>query len=204
MQFCGLRHPVVFRIQGPNCSPLSRLQRTSCASWAGQPARCGDNGRRVSGIVECGIAFWLLQENFDKLRFRRCGAWCGSLRSQHACKLVGARGHAVSVDLEDLSQITRNFQDAAVAAITGMSGTIATVSSAIRKRMRMMPERAVTAGTRRGGKDWPARIAKWQATAGAGGAADEVWPQCNSWRAEHYAKNKSALCDRRHTGVRGC
>jgi hypothetical protein len=77
---------------------------------------------------------------------RRCGAWCGSLRSQHACKLVGARGHAVSVDLEDLSQITRNFQDAAVAAITGMSGTIATVSSAIRKRMRMMPERAVTAG----------------------------------------------------------
>jgi hypothetical protein len=59
---------------------------------------------------------------------------------------VGARGQAVSVDLEDLSQITRNFQDAAVPAITGMSGTIATVSSAIRKRMRMMPERAVTAG----------------------------------------------------------
>jgi hypothetical protein len=46
---------------------------TSCASWAGQPARCGDNGRRVSGIVECGIAFWLLQENFDKLRFAVAG-----------------------------------------------------------------------------------------------------------------------------------
>ena len=59
---------------------------------------------------------------------RRCGAWCGSLRSQHACNLVGARGHAVSVDLEDLSQITRNFQDAAVAAIAGMGGTIATVT----------------------------------------------------------------------------
>jgi hypothetical protein len=83
---------------------------------------------------------------FRQVAVRRCGAWCGSLRSQHACNLVGARGHAVSVDLEDLSQITRNFQDAAVAAITGMSGTIATVSSAIRKRMRMMPERAVTAG----------------------------------------------------------
>jgi len=83
---------------------------------------------------------------FRQVAVRRCGAWCGSLRSQHACNFVGARGHAVSVDLEDLSQITRNFQDAAVPAITGMSGTIATVSSAIRKRMRMMPERAVTAG----------------------------------------------------------
>src|SRR4029077_3496503 len=80
---------------------------------------------------------------FRQVALRRCGA---CLRSQHACKLVGARGQAVSVDLEDLSQITRNFQDAAVPAITGMSGTIATVSSAIRKRMRMMPERAVTAG----------------------------------------------------------
>jgi hypothetical protein len=83
---------------------------------------------------------------FRQVAVRRCGAWRGFLRSQHACKLVGARGHAVSVDLQDLSQTTRNFQDAAVAAITGMSGTIATVSSAIRKRMRMMPERAVTAG----------------------------------------------------------
>ena len=44
------------------------------------------------------------------------------------CKLVGAMGLAVDVDPEDLSQITRNFQDAAVAAITGMGGTIATVT----------------------------------------------------------------------------
>ena len=36
-------------------------------------------------------------------------------------------GLAVNVDPEDLSQITRNFQDAAVAAITAMGGTIATV-----------------------------------------------------------------------------
>ena len=34
----------------------------------------------------------------------------------------------MSVDPEDLSQVTRNFQDAAVAAITGMGGTIATVT----------------------------------------------------------------------------
>ena len=44
------------------------------------------------------------------------------------CKLVDAMGLAVNVDPEDLSQITRNFQDAAVAAITGMGGTIATVT----------------------------------------------------------------------------
>ena len=37
-------------------------------------------------------------------------------------------GLAVDVDPEDLSQVTRNFQDAAVAAITGMGGTIATVT----------------------------------------------------------------------------
>ena len=44
------------------------------------------------------------------------------------CKLVDAIGLAVDVDPEDLSQVTRNFQDAAVAAITGMGGTIATVT----------------------------------------------------------------------------
>jgi hypothetical protein len=94
---------------------------------------------------------------FRQVAVRRCGAWCGSLRSQHACNLVGARGHAVSVDLEDLSQITRNFQDVAVAAITGMSGT---VSSAIRKRMRMMSERAVTARLDAAAKIGQPRIAK--------------------------------------------
>jgi hypothetical protein len=26
-----------------------------------------------AGFVECGIAFWLLQENFDKLRFAVAG-----------------------------------------------------------------------------------------------------------------------------------
>jgi len=44
-----------------------------------------------------------------------------------SCKLVGAAGLAVDFDPEDLSQITRNFQDLAVAAITRMGGTIATV-----------------------------------------------------------------------------
>ena len=44
------------------------------------------------------------------------------------CKLADATGLAVDVDPEDLSQVTRNFQDAAVAAITGMGGTIATVT----------------------------------------------------------------------------
>ena len=44
------------------------------------------------------------------------------------CKLVDAMGFAVGVDPEDLTEITRNFQDAAVAAITGMGGTIATPS----------------------------------------------------------------------------
>ena len=45
------------------------------------------------------------------------------------CQLVDAMGLAVSVDPEDLNQVTRNFQDAAVAAITGMGGTIATVTA---------------------------------------------------------------------------
>jgi class 3 adenylate cyclase len=44
------------------------------------------------------------------------------------CKLADAIGLAVDVDPEDLSQVTRNFQDAAVAAITGMGGTIAAVT----------------------------------------------------------------------------
>jgi DNA-binding response OmpR family regulator/class 3 adenylate cyclase len=44
------------------------------------------------------------------------------------CKLVGATGLALNVDPEDLSQIARSFHDAAVAAVTGMGGTIATVT----------------------------------------------------------------------------
>jgi DNA-binding response OmpR family regulator/class 3 adenylate cyclase len=44
------------------------------------------------------------------------------------CQLVGAMGLAVDVDPEDLSQITVKFQDAAVAAVSGMGGTIATVT----------------------------------------------------------------------------
>jgi DNA-binding response OmpR family regulator/class 3 adenylate cyclase/predicted ATPase len=44
------------------------------------------------------------------------------------CKLADAIGLAVDVDPEDLRQVTRNFQDAAVAAIIGMGGTIATVT----------------------------------------------------------------------------
>jgi len=45
-----------------------------------------------------------------------------------ACKLVGAMGFAVNLDPEDLSQVTRNFQDAVVASITRMGGTIATIT----------------------------------------------------------------------------
>src|SRR6516165_7025718 len=44
-----------------------------------------------------------------------------------ACNLVGAMGFAVNLDPEDLSRVTRDFQDAVVAAITRMGGTIATV-----------------------------------------------------------------------------
>jgi DNA-binding response OmpR family regulator/predicted ATPase len=45
-----------------------------------------------------------------------------------ACNLVGAMEFAVSLDPEDLSRVTRNFQDAVVASITRMGGTIATVT----------------------------------------------------------------------------
>ena len=45
-----------------------------------------------------------------------------------ACNLVGAMGFAVNLDPEDLSRVTRDFQDAVVAAITRMGGTIATVA----------------------------------------------------------------------------
>ena len=44
------------------------------------------------------------------------------------CKLVGVMRLAADVDPEDLSQVTRSFQDAAMAAIAGMGGTIATVT----------------------------------------------------------------------------
>jgi len=45
-----------------------------------------------------------------------------------ACNLVGAMGLAVNFDPEDLSRVTRNFQDVVVASITRMGGTIATVT----------------------------------------------------------------------------
>jgi DNA-binding response OmpR family regulator len=45
-----------------------------------------------------------------------------------ACSLVGAMGFAVNLDPEDFSWVTTNFQDAAVAAITRMGGTITTVA----------------------------------------------------------------------------
>jgi DNA-binding response OmpR family regulator/class 3 adenylate cyclase/predicted ATPase len=45
-----------------------------------------------------------------------------------ACNLVGAMGFAVNLDPEDLSRVTRNFQDAVIAAITPMGGTIATMA----------------------------------------------------------------------------
>jgi DNA-binding response OmpR family regulator/class 3 adenylate cyclase len=45
-----------------------------------------------------------------------------------ACNLVGAIGFAVNLDPEEFSWVTTNFQNAAVAAITRMGGTIATVA----------------------------------------------------------------------------
>jgi DNA-binding response OmpR family regulator/class 3 adenylate cyclase/predicted ATPase len=45
-----------------------------------------------------------------------------------SCRLVGSVALAVSLDPEDLVEITQTFQDAAVQAITGMGGTIATVA----------------------------------------------------------------------------
>jgi DNA-binding response OmpR family regulator/class 3 adenylate cyclase/predicted ATPase len=45
-----------------------------------------------------------------------------------ACNLVGAMGFAVNFDPEDLSRVTRDFQDAVVAAITPMGGTIAAMA----------------------------------------------------------------------------
>jgi len=45
-----------------------------------------------------------------------------------ACNLVGATGFAVNLDPEDLSRVTRDFQDSVVAAITPRGGTIATLA----------------------------------------------------------------------------
>jgi DNA-binding response OmpR family regulator/class 3 adenylate cyclase len=45
-----------------------------------------------------------------------------------ACNLVGAMGFAFKFDLEDLCQVTRNFQDTVVTAVTRMGGTIATMA----------------------------------------------------------------------------
>jgi predicted ATPase/DNA-binding response OmpR family regulator/class 3 adenylate cyclase len=45
-----------------------------------------------------------------------------------ACHLVGALGFAVNSDPEDLSRVTRDFQDAVVAAITPMGGAIASMT----------------------------------------------------------------------------
>ena len=45
-----------------------------------------------------------------------------------ACNLVGAMGLAVNFDPEDLSRVTRNFQDVVIAAITRMGGMTAAVA----------------------------------------------------------------------------
>src|SRR5262249_28061847 len=45
-----------------------------------------------------------------------------------ACSLVGAMGFAVKFDPEDLSRVTKNFQDTVVTAITRMGGTISTMA----------------------------------------------------------------------------
>ena len=69
------------------------------------------------------------------------------------CKLVGAVALAVEVDPEDLSRVTRNFQDAAVAAIAEMGGRIAATTHHEIQAFFGWPEaheddaeRAVTAG----------------------------------------------------------
>ena len=69
------------------------------------------------------------------------------------CKLVNAMRFAVDVDPEDLSEIIRNFQDATVAAVTGMGGKIATTTPQEIQAFFGWPvaheddaERAVTAG----------------------------------------------------------
>ena len=69
------------------------------------------------------------------------------------CKLANAIGFAVNVDPEDLSEIIRNFQDATIAAVTGMGGTIATTTLHEIRAFFGSPEaheddakRAVTAG----------------------------------------------------------
>ena len=95
------------------------------------------------------------------------------------CKLVGAVALAVEVDPEDLSRVTRNFQDAAVAAIAGMGGKIAATTYHEIQAFFGWPEaheddaeRAVTAGTRRSCKNWPAGIAKRRAAASTGDSSD--------------------------------
>jgi DNA-binding response OmpR family regulator/class 3 adenylate cyclase len=45
-----------------------------------------------------------------------------------SCKLVGSVGFAVNLDPEDLVEIIQTFRDAAVEAITGIGGTIVTVT----------------------------------------------------------------------------
>jgi predicted ATPase/class 3 adenylate cyclase/DNA-binding response OmpR family regulator len=45
-----------------------------------------------------------------------------------ACSLVGAMGFAFKLDPEDLSRVTKNFQDTVVTAITRMGGTITTMA----------------------------------------------------------------------------
>ena len=45
-----------------------------------------------------------------------------------ACNLVGAMGFALKFDLEDLCQVTKNFQDTVVTAVTRMGGSIATMA----------------------------------------------------------------------------
>jgi DNA-binding response OmpR family regulator/class 3 adenylate cyclase len=45
-----------------------------------------------------------------------------------SCKLVGSVGFAVNLDPEDLVEIIETFRDAAVEAITGIGGTIVTVT----------------------------------------------------------------------------
>ena len=97
------------------------------------------------------------------------------------CKLVGAMGLAIDVDPEDLNPITLNFRDAAVAAITGMGGTIATVAADEILAFFGYPEahedgaeRAVNAGLEAVAKNRPVRITKGRAATGAGGRGDRL------------------------------
>jgi class 3 adenylate cyclase/DNA-binding response OmpR family regulator len=78
-----------------------------------------------------GVGYKLIvpQENVDSAK---TAATLSEPERRHitalCCGLVGAMNFAISLDPEDLSKLTKSFQDAAIAAITRRGGTIAYVT----------------------------------------------------------------------------